>query len=89
MKVEINESELPITFFRLEQIEEWTEKLVKGKGRYTEEDFKNLKEDILKNGLKEPLIVKRQGDRYIGINGGHRYLVLKELGYKVVPCKVK
>lgn len=46
------------------------------------EDYKNLKADIAKNGLKTPILVRANPDDpdgFIVINGGHRFAVLEEL----------
>jgi ParB-like chromosome segregation protein Spo0J len=45
-----------------------------------------LKEDILKNGLKNPLIVFEENGMYQIKDGTHRIRALKELGWKEVPC---
>jgi hypothetical protein len=50
---------------------------------------KELVEDITKNGLKEPLIVRKIGNNfYEVIEGVHRLRALKELRWKEVPCEI-
>lgn len=86
--------ELPVTFIDIDQIDEWTEDMVKKDWRDSDKILEELEADIRKNGLKEPLVVMEQGTkngkkRFVGRNGGHRYLVLKKLGYKAIPCKLE
>lgn len=46
-----------------------------------------LREDIKKNGLKNPLIVVLNKDgSYQLLDGHHRLRICAELGYKTVPC---
>jgi hypothetical protein len=47
-----------------------------------------LAEDIQKNGLKEPLIVVLQEDSYLVVDGNHRLVVLRSLGWKEIPCYI-
>jgi ParB-like chromosome segregation protein Spo0J len=51
-------------------------------------DIEPLKKDILENGLKEPLYVRKDGNLYRVVDGNHRQRVLRELGWKVIPCMV-
>lgn len=55
--------------------------------------LQKLKASITKIGLRGPLMVfklpkRRKGCRYKGTEGGKRYIALRELGYKDVPCKI-
>ncbi|MCK4307093.1 ParB-like nuclease domain-containing protein [candidate division WOR-3 bacterium] len=67
-------------------------------GRPTRE-FSALKEDIKKNGLKVPILVRRVGDKerqffkikagFISIiDGGHRFTACEELGKNVIRCRM-
>jgi ParB-like chromosome segregation protein Spo0J len=52
-------------------------------------DCESLKQDILKNGLKESLWVVPNGDgTYKLVEGVHRIKALRELGWKKIPCMV-
>jgi len=77
---------LPITFIAIEDIRDWKPGLHPIR---PESNYEELKEDIKKNGLKEPLIVRKNGNAYYGVDGTHRYYILKELGYKIIPCYLK
>jgi len=82
-------NDLPTTFIPLKKIVGWdNETLVNYKKN--DSKFKNLKVNIKKIGLREPLIVHQSKgeDFYRPYEGGHRYLALKELGYTDVPCKI-
>lgn len=63
-----------------------TEKLICSHGAFFE--LQKLADDIRKNGLNDPLIVERNGDFYKVIDGNHRFIVLKMLGWKEIPCFV-
>jgi ParB/RepB/Spo0J family partition protein len=53
-------------------------------------EFEELKESIKRNGLIEPLIVKKDDEaKYVIICGNQRYKACKELGIKEVDCIVK
>jgi len=50
-----------------------------------------LRENIKLNGLVSPLIYYKSDKKnnfYIGREGGKRFCILKELGYKDIPCKI-
>ena len=49
---------------------------------YIEAVIKSIKEE----GLKRPLIVKRVNNKFEILLGGTRYLALKKLKYKKIPC---
>ena len=53
-------------------------------------DLKTLERSIRKNGLLEPLTVckSEEGDFYMVADGTRRLTVLKEFGWKAVPCIV-
>lgn len=82
----------PMCFVELDKITGWDEKaLVNQKTRYdlSSDEFKALKEDIRRRGLREYLVVNGRPDgTYEGFQGAHRYFACKQLGYKYVPCKV-
>lgn len=50
--------------------------------------FDKLVEDIRRNGVLNPLHVYQKGDRYIIIDGEHRYKAAKLLGLKKLMCFV-
>ena len=52
------------------------------------EQFKKLKEDIKRRGMRDPIILKRKKGKPKGFHGVHRYLAAKQLGYKYIPCKI-
>jgi len=55
------------------------------------EYYNRLRENIKLNGLVSPLIYyknPKKGPIYRGIEGGKRFCILKELGYKSIPCKI-
>lgn len=57
-------------------------------GYRNQEQFKNLREDISKNGIQTPIELVRNNDGSITIeNGNHRLQIAKELGIKEVPVK--
>jgi ParB/RepB/Spo0J family partition protein len=49
----------------------------------------DLKEEIRKDGLLTPLIVRRKNDYYELIDGQRRLETLKELGWKKVPVEIQ
>lgn len=51
-------------------------------------DANGLTKDIIKNGLKEPLIVEQEGEFYFVLDGRHRLAILRLLGWIQVPCYV-
>lgn len=51
-------------------------------------DVDPLVKDIQKNGMKEPLQVRKVGDFYSVVDGNHRQKALKILGWKIIPCMV-
>ena len=57
-------------------------------GYRNQEQIKNLREDISKNGIQTPIELVRNNDGSISIeNGNHRLQIAKELGIKEVPVK--
>jgi ParB family transcriptional regulator, chromosome partitioning protein len=48
-----------------------------------------LKEQIQRNGLKEPLRVRTESHCFVVIDGNRRLSVLRELGYETVPCFIE
>lgn len=47
-----------------------------------------LGEDIVKEGLKNPPLVKKEGKKYKVLQGHHRIQAMKDLGWKTIKCKV-
>ena len=43
---------------------------------------------IKKEGLRKPLIVKKDGERFEILLGGARYWALRKLKYKTAPCVI-
>jgi len=54
-----------------------------------EDHIDNLKEDILKNGFKEPIHLRYWGDKVLIIEGNHRLAVAKRLGLEFVPVRIE
>jgi ParB family chromosome partitioning protein len=53
------------------------------------EKVKDLAENISKNGLQEPIrVILRQDGKYLLIEGYHRYMACKLLGWKEIECRV-
>jgi len=50
------------------------------------EMFAKLRAYIEREGFVEPLVVRRQGDKYQILGGEHRWRIAKELGHEAVPC---
>lgn len=48
-----------------------------------------LKNEIKRKGVVQPILVRPKGEDYEIVDGYHRWLILKELGYAEVPCIVK
>ena len=51
------------------------------------QDYVELYEDIKKNGLKEPIIVRRRDNRIV--DGNHRHEIFRHLGYKEIEVIYK
>src|SRR4030042_833832 len=56
--------------------------------RMSKRNFARLVRNIERTGGYEPLVVRRQGDCFQIINGHHRRLALKQLGYETVDVVV-
>jgi len=55
----------------------------------TKEEIELLKQSISELGMADPLQVVKMGERYIIINGNHRYRILKnDLGWEKMPCVI-
>jgi ParB/RepB/Spo0J family partition protein len=52
-------------------------------------NVEDLKEEIQKDGLLSPLIVRRKKDYYELIDGQRRFEALKQLGWKKVPVEIQ
>lgn len=60
-------------------------------GLQANEYYNKLRENIKLNGLASPLVYYKNPKKdysYMGIEGGKRFCVLKELGYKSILCKI-
>jgi len=53
------------------------------------EDIENLENSIKSSGIIEPLIVRKQKDKFEVVVGQRRFLAAKELKLKEVPCIIK
>lgn len=51
--------------------------------------IKELSEDIQRNGLLQPLVVKPEGEKYEIIAGHRRYLAMSRIGISKCMCNVK
>ena len=81
----------PLEFLHIDEIHNWSEERIlsqKEKYNLKSEKFLELKKDIRKRGIRDPLIIQYYKGEYIGFNGIHRYFAAKQLGYKYLPCKV-
>ena len=48
--------------------------------------YKRIKASITKFGMVAPLVVNKRNGLYTIVGGHQRYNILKELGYKEIPC---
>ncbi len=55
----------------------------------TEREFLALLTDIAQSGIKHPLIVIKREEKFLIIDGVHRYKAAKYLGFKKVPAIIK
>ena len=56
---------------------------------FKKDDLEELANSIKKNGLLQPILVRRIGDKYQIIAGERRWQACKSLGMKSVPVRVK
>ncbi|MBN2407009.1 MAG: ParB/RepB/Spo0J family partition protein [Elusimicrobia bacterium] len=67
-----------------------TDKLITNKYQmrtdFNESKIAEMAESIKKNGLVQPIIVKRTGNRYMIVAGERRWRSAKKAGLKSVPC---
>ena len=56
--------------------------------RMSEEMYHKLREYVKREGLVEPIVVRRIEDAYQILGGFHRWRIARELGYETVPCAV-
>lgn len=52
------------------------------------DNWKNYLQDIKANGILQPLLARRVGDRVVIIDGGHRFEAAKDLGIVSIPCNI-
>ncbi len=80
-----------VEFVPIDKIVSWSEKSAMNQ-RTTypldSKQFLDLKANIKRRGIRDPLILRRKTNRLTGFHGVHRYLAAKQLGYKYVPCKI-
>jgi ParB family chromosome partitioning protein len=49
-----------------------------------------LRAEIAQKGLCEPIIIRSKGnDSYVVVDGYHRWLICRDLGYKEIPCIIQ
>jgi len=56
--------------------------------KITKDSFEKLKNSINEFGFVDPIIVRKNKNKYEIIGGHQRYNAAKELGYELVPCIV-
>lgn len=57
--------------------------------RMSDETMAKLADYIAREGLVEPIVVRRRGDRFQILGGEHRFRICSgKLGYKTLPCVV-
>jgi len=55
---------------------------------FSEDDIRNIADNILRNGMLQPVSVKKSGDFYELIAGEKRFIASKMCGLKTVPCVI-
>lgn len=53
-----------------------------------DDTINELMQDILKNGLLQPIVVRKMGDKYEIVAGHRRFLACKNLGEPLIECNV-
>ena len=48
-----------------------------------------LTKSIEEFGIEQPILVRKEGEKYIIVDGEHRYLIAKKLGFKAVPVVIR
>ena len=56
---------------------------------FTEEGIEELKNSILEHGIIQPVVVSKNGDRYLIIVGERRFRASLKAGLKEIPCIVE
>ena len=56
--------------------------------RMTPEIRRKLRLNLQRDGFVSPLLVRKLDGRYQIVNGEHRWMIAKELGYQTIPCVV-
>ena len=54
-----------------------------------EDILAKLRAEIGQKGLTQPIIVRSRGNGYEIVDGYHRWLICKELGWQEIPCIVQ
>lgn len=76
---------MDITLIELNKIKpnDWNPNIV-------QEDIRvKLRAEIRQKGLTQPIIVRSSGNTYEIVDGYHRWLICKELGWQEIPCIVQ
>ena len=83
-----------ITWVPIERITEWSVDHL-GDPQIDTLEFQELKDNIKINGFRKPIILKRLNTNkpinqcdYRCVHGAHRFIALKELGWKEMPCRI-
>ena len=85
-KLAVNLTARPLTIKRvpIAQVEPWA----KNPRGIKTADFERLKKQIAKFGVYKPLVVYRDGERYVVLGGNMRLRALKELGVREVEVSI-
>ncbi len=70
----------------IEKLEVWQEANVRKTN--TDTDIEELTENIRINGIENPLLVKKQNDKFLIFAGQRRFLASRQAGMKSIPCRV-
>ena len=55
----------------------------------TKVSYETMKQDIINNGILEPLVILTSQDGIRLESGNHRIYILKDLGISTAPCIIK
>jgi ParB family chromosome partitioning protein len=56
---------------------------------FDSETYEELKRSIKQHGILQPLQIALVNNKYVLVDGLHRLMIARELGFKTVPCIVK